>query len=54
MAVIRMVKVRTKIMINNNIIKQVSTFNYLGYTIAVRNNRGLEIKMYRLMTCAAQ
>jgi hypothetical protein len=53
-AVKRMMKVRTKIMINNNITKQVRAFNYLGYTITATNNRGLEIKMYGLIKCVAQ
>jgi hypothetical protein len=38
---------RTKIVINNNIIGQVNTFNYLGYTITLSNNRDLEIKVNR-------
>jgi hypothetical protein len=41
-------------MINNNIIKQVNSFNYLRYTIAVKNNTDLEIKMNRFnQMCSA-
>jgi hypothetical protein len=40
-------KVRTKIVINNNIIKEVNSFNYLEYTIRVSDNRDLEIKINR-------
>jgi hypothetical protein len=36
---------RTKTVINNNIIEQVNSFNYLGYTITVTNNIDLEMKM---------
>jgi hypothetical protein len=36
--------VRTKIIMNNNTIEQVDSFNYLGYIITVSNN---EIKMNR-------
>jgi hypothetical protein len=39
--------VRTKIVRNNNIIKQLNSFNYLGYTITVSNNRDFRIKMDR-------
>jgi hypothetical protein len=39
--------VRTKIMINNHITGQVSSFNYLGDTVTVTNNRDLETKMNR-------
>jgi hypothetical protein len=35
----------TKIVINNYIIEQVNSFNYLGYTVKATNNRHLEIKM---------
>jgi hypothetical protein len=45
---------RTKIMINNNTIEQVKSFNYLGYTIIASNNRDLEIKSKVLIKCAAQ
>jgi hypothetical protein len=38
--------VRTRILINN-IIEQLNSFNYLGYTITVSNNRDLEIKRNR-------
>jgi hypothetical protein len=38
---------RTKIAINNRVIEQVNSFNYLGYTITITNNRDLEIKMNR-------
>jgi hypothetical protein len=38
---------RTEIVINNNTIEQVNSFNYFGYTITVTYNRGLEIKMNR-------
>jgi hypothetical protein len=31
-------------MINNPRIEQVNSFNYLGYTVTVTNNRGLEKK----------
>jgi hypothetical protein len=37
--------VRTKIVINNHIIEQVNSFNYLGYTVKATNNRYLDIKM---------
>jgi hypothetical protein len=33
----------TEEVINNHIIEKVDTFNYLGYTITVTNNRDLEI-----------
>jgi hypothetical protein len=33
---------RTKTVINSNIIEQINSFNYLGYTITVTNNRDLE------------
>jgi hypothetical protein len=36
-----------KTVVNNNIIEQVHSFVYVGYTIVVKNNRGLEIKMNR-------
>jgi hypothetical protein len=39
------VNVRSKIVLNNNIIEQVNSFSYLGYTIAVTNNKDLEIKL---------
>jgi hypothetical protein len=39
--------VRIKIVINNNIIEQVNSFNYLEYTITASNNTDLEIKMNR-------
>jgi hypothetical protein len=42
----RGMNVRTKIVINN-IIEQVNSFNYLGYTITVSSNRGLEMKVNR-------
>jgi TRAP-type mannitol/chloroaromatic compound transport system permease large subunit len=38
---------RTTTVINNNIIIQVNSFNYLGYTITVSNIRDLEIKRNR-------
>jgi hypothetical protein len=41
------VNVRSKIVLNNHIIEQVNSFNYLGYTIAVTNNKDLEIKLNR-------
>jgi hypothetical protein len=31
--------VRSKIVLNNYIIEQVNSFNYLGHTIAVTNNK---------------
>jgi hypothetical protein len=38
---------RSKIVINNHIIEQVNSSNYLVYTtITVTNNRDLEIRMY--------
>jgi hypothetical protein len=40
--------VESKVVINNNIIEQVNSFNYLGFTITVSNNRDLEIEMRRL------
>jgi hypothetical protein len=40
--------VGTKRVINNNIIEQVNSFNYLEYTITVTKSRYLEIKMNRL------
>jgi hypothetical protein len=39
--------VRTKTMIKNHVIKQVYSFNYLGYTIAMTNDGDLRIKMNR-------
>jgi hypothetical protein len=33
------VNVRPQIVLNNHIIEQVNSFNYLGYTIAVTNNK---------------
>jgi hypothetical protein len=39
------VNVRSKIVLNNHIIEQVNSFNYLGYTIAVTNNKDLETKI---------
>jgi DNA modification methylase len=39
--------VRTKIVINNNILEQVNSFNYLGCIITVYNNTDLEIKRNR-------
>jgi hypothetical protein len=39
MAVKGKMNVRTKIVINDHIIEPVNTFNYLGYTITVTNNR---------------
>jgi hypothetical protein len=45
--------VRTKTVINNNIIEQVNSFNNLGYTITVTKNRDLEIKM-DLIKCEAE
>jgi hypothetical protein len=39
---------RTKIVIDNNIFKQVNSFNYLGHTIIATNNIYLEITMNRL------
>jgi hypothetical protein len=39
--------VKTKMAINNNIIEQVNSCNYLGYTIIVTNNRDSEIKRNR-------
>jgi hypothetical protein len=30
---------------NNHIIEQVNSFNYLGYAIAVTNNKDLEMKL---------
>jgi hypothetical protein len=50
----RMMKMRTKTVINNNIIEHVNSFNYLEYTIRVSNNRDLEIKMNRFNQCSAQ
>jgi hypothetical protein len=43
------VNVRTKIVINNDIIEQANRFDYLRYTIRVTNkkNRDLEINMNR-------
>jgi hypothetical protein len=41
------VNVRSKIVLNNHIIEQENSFNYLGYTIAVTNNKDLEIKLNR-------
>jgi hypothetical protein len=38
---------RTKIAINNSIIEEVNSFNYLGYTITILNNRDLGINMNR-------
>jgi hypothetical protein len=46
MAMKRMMNMRTKIVINNNII-EVNSFNCSEYTIRVSNNRDLEIKMNR-------
>jgi hypothetical protein len=45
MALKGMMNVRTKIVINNIILEEVYSFNYLGYTITVSNNTDLEIKM---------
>jgi hypothetical protein len=42
-----MMKVRTKIAINDNITVQVSSFNYTGYIITLTDNGDLEIKMDR-------
>jgi hypothetical protein len=39
MAMKAKINVRTKIVINNNIIEHVNSFNYLGYTITASNNR---------------
>jgi hypothetical protein len=39
--------VRTKTVINNNIIEKVNSFNYLQYTITTSKGRDLEIKMNR-------
>jgi hypothetical protein len=41
------VNVRSKIVLNNHIIEQVNSFIYLGYTIAVTNDKDLEIKLNR-------
>jgi hypothetical protein len=38
-----MVNVRTKIVINNQIIEKVNSFNYLEDIVTVTNNRYLEI-----------
>jgi hypothetical protein len=44
--------VRTKTVINNNIIEKVNSFNYIGYTITVINKKDLK-KMYRFnQTCS--
>jgi hypothetical protein len=45
--------VRTKIVINNNIIEKVNPFNYLEYINTLSKNRDLEIKI-DLIKCAAQ
>jgi hypothetical protein len=46
--------VRTKIVINNHIIEQAGSFNYLRYTITVTNSRDLEIKINRFnQVCCA-
>jgi hypothetical protein len=48
----REMNVRTRTVINNNIIEHINSFNYLGYTITVTNNRHLEIKLNRFnQTC---
>jgi hypothetical protein len=39
------VNVISQTVLNNNVIEQVNRFNYLGYTIAVTNNKDLEIKL---------
>jgi hypothetical protein len=45
--------VRAEIAINNNIRKQVNSFNYLGNTIRISKNRDLDIKLNRLNhTCS--
>jgi hypothetical protein len=44
MAMKEKMNVRTKIVINNNIIEQANRFNYLGYIITVSKNRDLEIQ----------
>jgi hypothetical protein len=47
MATKEKMNVRTKIVMSNNIIKKVNSFNYLEYTITASNNSDLEIKMNR-------
>jgi hypothetical protein len=41
------VNVKSKIVLNNHIIEQVNSFSYLGYTIAVTNNKDLEVTLNR-------
>jgi hypothetical protein len=41
------VNVRLKVVLNNNVIEQVNSLNYLGYTVAVTNNRDLETELNR-------
>jgi hypothetical protein len=47
------INVRTKILINSHVIKQVNSFNYLGHEITVTSNRDLEIKIniFNQMCC---
>jgi hypothetical protein len=47
MAVKGKMNVRSKIVINSNIMEQLNSFNYVRYTITVSNSRDLEIKMNR-------
>jgi hypothetical protein len=39
------VNVRSKIVLNNHIIKQINSFNCLGYAVAVTINKDSEIKL---------
>jgi hypothetical protein len=39
--------VKAEIVVNNNISKQVNSFNYLGNTIRISNNRDLDINVKR-------
>jgi hypothetical protein len=45
MALKEKLNVRSVIVLNNHIIEQVNSFNYLGYVIGVTNNNDLEIKL---------
>jgi hypothetical protein len=40
---------RTKIVINNKIIEQVNTFNYLGYLVSYEKEKGIDDKITKFL-----
>jgi hypothetical protein len=50
----RKMNVRNKIVINNYIIEEINSSNYLLYSITATNNTNLEIKMNNIIQCAEQ